>query len=154
MAKDKIAVRVNLRQNTNQKSDQYGHYYPYLDKNHTLSLRGLAKHISDHGSIYTRDVVQGVLTQLSECIPELCAQGIPVKIDGLGTFSPYIESTKEGVAQLSDAQGASPEDFVAGVHVGEVLDVLGRRRRDRGLQEPAEEVRPAVQEDGYHEPGS
>ena len=65
MAKDKIAVRVNLRQNTNQKSDQYGHYYPYLDKNHTLSLRGLARHIADHGSIYTRDVVQGVLTQMS-----------------------------------------------------------------------------------------
>ena len=75
MAKDKIAVRVNLRQNTNQKSDQYGHYYPYLDKNHTLSLRGLARHIADHGSIYTRDVVQGVLTQLSECIPWWRAEG-------------------------------------------------------------------------------
>ena len=122
MAKDKITVRVNLRQNTNQKSDQYGHYYPYLDKNHTLSLRGLARHIADHGSIYTRDVVQGVLTQLSECIPELCAQGVPVKLDGLGTFSPYIESTKDGATTLADAQGASPADFVAGVHVRFIPD--------------------------------
>ncbi len=57
-----------------------------------------------------------------ECIPELCAQGVPVKLDGLGTFSPYIESTKDGATTLADAQGASPADFVAGVHVRFIPD--------------------------------
>ena len=59
-----IELRVNLRANTNEKSDQFGRLYAELQRNRTLSLRGLAKHISDHGSIYTIDIVYGVLAKL------------------------------------------------------------------------------------------
>ena len=58
-----IELRVNLRKNNNEKSDNFGKLYAELDTNKTLSLRGLAKHIADHGSIYTRDVITGVLTK-------------------------------------------------------------------------------------------
>ena len=34
---------------------------------------------------------------MSSCITELLSQGNPVKIDGLGTFVPTVESTKEGI---------------------------------------------------------
>ena len=83
-----VEMKVNLRKNTNEKSDQFGKYYAELERKRTLSLRGLAKHITDHGSIYTRDVVEGVLIKLTQCVPELLAQGQPVKLDGLGTFYP------------------------------------------------------------------
>ena len=75
-----IELRVNLRANNNEKSDNFGRLYPELERNRTLSLRGLAKHISEHGSIYTRDIVEGVLTKLCQCVPELLAQGQPVKL--------------------------------------------------------------------------
>ena len=65
---NQIELRVNLRANNNEKSDQFGRLYAELDRNRTLSLRGLAKHISEHGSIYTRDIVEGVLTKLCQCI--------------------------------------------------------------------------------------
>ena len=112
-----IEVRVNLRKNNNEKSDQFGRYYPSIDRRHTLSLRGLSKHISDHGSIYTRDVVEGVLTKLTQCIPELLSQGIPVKLDGLGTFYPTIEAVNGGIESIEAAKEVSAASVVEGVHV-------------------------------------
>ncbi len=112
-----IEVRVNLRKNNNEKSDQFGRYYPSIDRRRTLSLRGLSKHISDHGSIYTRDVVEGVLTKLTQCIPELLSQGIPVKLDGLGTFYPTIEAVNGGIESIEAAKEVSAASVVEGVHV-------------------------------------
>lgn len=112
-----IEMRVNLRKNTNEKSDQFGKLYAELDVNKTLSLRGLAAHIAEHGSIYTRDVIVGVLTKLSECIPELVAQGQPVKLDGLGTFYPTAKNVPGGLADIAAAKATTPAAVVEGVHV-------------------------------------
>ena len=61
-----IELRVNLRANNNEKSDNFGKLYPELERNRTLSLRGLAKHISEHGSIYTRDIVDDSVLKKSK----------------------------------------------------------------------------------------
>jgi predicted histone-like DNA-binding protein len=127
-----IELRVNLRANNNEKSDNFGKLYPELERNRTLSLRGLAKHISEHGSIYTRDIVEGVLTKLCQCIPELLAQGQPVKLDGLGTFYPTAEAVNGGLADVEAAKGMAPSAAVQGIHVrylpdGTQLDNLTSR---------------------------
>ncbi len=112
-----IEMRVNLRKNNNEKSDNFGKLYAELDRKRTLSLRGLAKHISDHGSIYTRDIVEGVLTKLCQCVPELLAQGVPVKLDGLGTFYPTAKNKSGGLANVEEAKNTNPETLVEGVRV-------------------------------------
>ena len=112
-----IELRVNLRANTNEKSDQFGRLYAELQRNRTLSLRGLAKHISDHGSIYTIDIVYGVLAKLCQCIPELLAQGQPVKLDGLGTFYPTAKNEHGGLESVEAAKNMTPEQAVEGVRV-------------------------------------
>ena len=112
-----IELRVNLRANTNEKSDQFGRLYAELQRNRTLSLRGLAKHISDHGSIYTIDIVYGVLAKLCQCIPELLAQGQPVKLDGLGTFYPTAKNEHGGLESVEAAKNLTPEQAVEGVRV-------------------------------------
>ena len=112
-----IELRVNLRANTNEKSDQFGRLYAELQRNRTLSLRGLAKHISDHGSIYTIDIVYGVLAKLCQCIPELLAQGQPVKLDGLGTFYPTAKNEHGGLESVEAAKNLTPEQDVEGVRV-------------------------------------
>ena len=48
---------INLRQNKNDKSPAYGKYFPEVDVQKTLSLRGFAKHMTDHGSVYGRDLI-------------------------------------------------------------------------------------------------
>ena len=52
MATNEIKLGINLRQNKNSKNAGYGKYYPEVDTQTTLTLRGFAKHMSDHGCIY------------------------------------------------------------------------------------------------------
>ena len=92
MANTKISMLYDLHQSNMENSPSYGKWYPRVVRRDTLSLRGLADHISDHGSIYTRDVVLGVLTKFTACLIELVSQGIGVKLDGLGTFYPTLEA--------------------------------------------------------------
>ena len=117
MADNNIVMRINLRQNRNQKSDNYGHYYPYLQRVSTLSTRGFCKHMAEHGTMFDRATITGVMTTMQGCLIELLSQGVAVKLDGIGTFYPSVESVKEGAASLEAASDAGAEGLVAGIHV-------------------------------------
>ena len=88
MATNEIKMGINLRQNKNIKNSGYGKYYPEVDTQETLTLKGFAKHMSDHGSIYSLDLIEGVLKKITQCLPELISQGVPIRLDPLGTFLP------------------------------------------------------------------
>jgi predicted histone-like DNA-binding protein len=60
----------------------------------------MAEHIMKHGSIYTEDVVIGVITKLKSCMQEMLADGYKVKLDGIGTLYPVL--TSKGVADAKD----------------------------------------------------
>ena len=132
-----IELRVNLRKNNNEKSDSFGKLYAELETNKTLSLRGLAKHIADHNSIYGRDVIDGDLTKLSECVIELVAQGQPVKLDCLGTFYPTAKNVAGGIASIADAKKMAPALQVAGIHVrfepegAQLDDITSKKMKER-----------------------
>ena len=66
----------------------------------TLKLTDMAEHIMKHGSVYTEDVVLGVITKLKSCIQEMLADGYKVKLDGIGTLYPVLSS--QGVADAKD----------------------------------------------------
>ena len=118
MASQKIAMGINLRQNKIIGSSAYGKYYPEVDTQKTLSLRGFAKHMTDHGSLYGRAIVEGVLMQITECLPELVAQGIPVQLGNLGTFYPTAEVAKDGaVLDIPQMDGLNPNDIVKAIHI-------------------------------------
>ena len=109
---------INLRQNKIVGSSAYGKYYPEVDQQKTLSLRGFAKHMTDHGSLYGRAIVEGVLMQITECLPELVAQGVPVQLGNLGTFYPTAEVAKNGaVNDIPDMDGLNPNDIVKAIHI-------------------------------------
>ena len=107
MAKENIALGINLRKNKIETSSGYGKYYPEVDVQKTLSLRGFAKHMTDHGSIYGRDIVEGVLLKITECLPELVAQGVPVQLGSLGTFYPTAEVAEGAAVESIEAMGDS-----------------------------------------------
>ena len=46
----------------------------------TLSLNDMAEHIMKHGTVYTEDVVIGVITKLKNCIQEMLSDGYKVKL--------------------------------------------------------------------------
>ena len=118
MAKEKIALGINLRQNKITGNAGFGKYYPEVDVQKTLSLRGFAKHMTDHGSMFGRDVLEAVLIKITECLPELVSQGVPVQLDGLGTFYPTAQVKKDaGVANIAAMDGLNPNDIVEAIHI-------------------------------------
>ena len=68
----------------------------------TLNTRKMANHISEHGSIYTPDVVFGVLEKFRSCMLEMLMNSRKVKIDGLGTFYCTIENQKGGAVSKEE----------------------------------------------------
>ncbi len=116
MATNEIKMGINLRQNKNVKNSGYGKYYPEVDVQATLSLKGFAKHMSDHGSIYGGDIVEGVLKKITQCLPELLSQGVPVQLEPLGTFLPTC-SVNKPLADIAAMEGADPNEVVKGVHI-------------------------------------
>lgn len=93
-------IRYCLQKCTNNKSSAYDKYYAKPVSQGTVNLDELAAHISDHGSVYTRDVVVGVMTKMVDCINELLAQGYKVKLGELGTF--YNSIRNDGKKAVSD----------------------------------------------------
>ena len=72
-----------LKQFNNDQSPVNGRWFAYVNRPGILSTRGLANHMVEHGMTNKADVL-AMLAKLSECIPELVAQGYSVKLDGIG----------------------------------------------------------------------
>ena len=89
-------IFYELRQNKNSLSKIFGKWFAHSKTVETLNTRKLAQHISEHGSIYTPDVVYGVLEKFRSCLIEMLLDSKRVKIDGLGTFFTTIENEKGG----------------------------------------------------------
>ena len=87
-----------LKQNKNTTSKIFGKWFAQAKSVETMNTRKLASHIAEHGSIYTPDVVFGVLEKFRSCMLEMLLNSRRVKIDGLGTFYTTIENQKGGSA--------------------------------------------------------
>ena len=83
----------------------------------TLNLADMAEHIMKHGTVYTEDVVIGVITKMKNCIQEMLADGYKVKLDGIGTLYPKV--TSKGVA---DAKDFSAQDDITRVGISFLAD--------------------------------
>ena len=118
MAENKIPFRVAYKKNDNQYNAGYGQYYPEAYNEKTLSLQGLIERIAFDQSVYSRDIVKGVIQRLTAVMVELLQSGQPVKWDGLGTFTPKVESSKNGVSKADMQAGkANVGQDVAGIHI-------------------------------------
>ena len=117
MAVRKIAFPVVYQQNQNAQSEAYGKYYPKPYKPDTLSLRGLVERVAMDQSVYSRDIVEGVIQRLTKVMVELLQGGQPVKWDGLGTFTPTVESVKGGATEAQLKAGIDVREVIAGVHI-------------------------------------
>ena len=106
------------KQNQNEQSAAYGKYYPEAYLPETLSLRGLIERVAFDQSVYSRDIAEGVIQRLTRVMVELLTGGQPVKWDGLGTFTPKIESVKGGLTETQLKTGSvSVRDAIEGVHI-------------------------------------
>ena len=95
-------IFYQLRQNKNVESKIYGKWFAHSKSVETMNTRKLSQHISEHGSIYTPDVVFGVLEKFRSCLLEMLLESKSVKIDGLGTFYTTLENEPGGADKEED----------------------------------------------------
>ena len=96
MATNSLTMGYVLRKFKNARSSANNRWFAYVDNKGVLSTRGLAQHMKEHGVVGNRADIENILIRLSECIPELVAQGYSVKLDSIGIFFPTIANTKGG----------------------------------------------------------
>ena len=101
MATNTLIMSYVLKKMQNVKSPVNNRWFAYVNSNGILSTRGLANHMVDHGMTNKSDVL-AMLSKLSECIPELVAQGYSVKLDSIGIFYPVIANAKGGADSVED----------------------------------------------------
>ena len=92
-------------QNKNSENNGYGKYYGRLVSQSTMDTDDICRHIAKHGTIYTSDVVKGVVEKFISCFEELLMEGYKLKLEGLGTF--YLSSSTEGAESESDFTAAN-----------------------------------------------
>ena len=98
----KILYEIYKNDIKDSESVMYGKWYARLKSTETMSLAKMAKHISEHGSVFTEDVVEGVMKKFKTCLVEMLLESKKVKITGLGTFYLTAECQKGGADKEED----------------------------------------------------
>ena len=107
-------IIYDVYQNKNAQNAAYGKYFGRIVHTETLNTRKLARHIADHGSVYTQDVVEGVLTKAESCILEMLLESKKIKLEGLGTFYLMAENKKGGAVSIDKF---NPKSSFKGLHI-------------------------------------
>ena len=98
----KILYEVYQNDIKDSENVMYGKWYARLKSIETMSIEKLAKHISEHGSVFTADVVEGVMKKFKTCLLEMLLESKKVKVAGLGTFYLTCECQKGGADKESE----------------------------------------------------
>ena len=101
-------------QNKNRKSNAYGKFYARVGPVGTMDTDQICAHIAEHGTIYTSDIVKGVVEKFINCFEELLLEGYKLKLDGLGTF--YLSINTEGTE--------TEEEFIPNANIKKVRVVF------------------------------
>ena len=94
--KNTLTMGYVLKKFKNARSSANNRWFAHVDRQGTLSTRGLAEHMIDHGLVANRSEVEAILAKLSE------SQGYGVKFDGIGIFYPSIANVKGGAETVAD----------------------------------------------------
>ena len=157
-------IIYDVYQNKNDQNAAYGKYYGRIVHTETLNTHKLARHIAEHGSVYTEDVVAGVLTKAESCIVEMLLESKKIKLEGLGTFYLMAQNKKGGAPSLDKF---NPKTTFSGLHIRFLpdsasdvqlnsKDVLAKATFmwAEDLKRDAAEARPNTPSDGGSSSGS
>ena len=123
-----IQYSVGLMANP-QKPEEAKKAYAFLQLTGNIDINELAAHIIDHGSVFSKGTIVGVLTDLVVCTKELIRQGYKVSFGDLGSFEPSLSS--EGAKTKDEFTDANIKEIRVNFNIGEGLLNL---RRDVSLQ--------------------
>lgn len=85
--------------------------YAYAQSDLFMSIEQFAEHISSHGSLYSEDIVEGVLKKAVKCMVEKLKEGYKIDLGALGMF--YVTIINKGWQELPE----NLKDFNPAIHI-------------------------------------
>jgi predicted histone-like DNA-binding protein len=98
------------------ESEQAGKLYARVSYKQTMSVQDMAKHMSEHNTVFSEGSITGILIDFVKCVREMVLMGNTVKIDNLAIFKATVEAN--GLETLYDAEN----DKVAQATIGTLAE--------------------------------
>ena len=84
------------------ETEQAGKLYARVSYKQTLSVQDMARHMSEHNTMFSEGSITGILIDFVKCVREQVLNGNTVKIDNLAIFKATVEAN--ALETLYDAQ--------------------------------------------------
>ena len=98
------------------ETEQAGKNYARVSYKETLTVQDMAKHMSEHNTMFSEGSITGILIDFVKCVREQVLNGNTVKIDNLAIFKATVEAN--GLETLYDAE----TDKVAQATIGTLAE--------------------------------
>ena len=85
-------IRYVKYQNNGHIQGVAGKWYLRVKHSETVDLDGLAEHMAQHNTPYSKGAIKGILEDMVKCIQELLLDSKKVKLPNLGIFAIGIKS--------------------------------------------------------------
>ena len=102
--------------NESSETEQAGKLYARVSYKETLSVQDMAKHMSEHNTVFSEGSITGILIDFVKCVREQVLMGNTVKIDNLAIFKATVEAN--GLETMYDAEA----DKVAQATIGTLAE--------------------------------
>ena len=102
--------------NESSETEQAGKNYARVSYKETLTVQDMAKHMSEHNTVFSEGSITGILIDFVKCVREQVLNGNTVKIDNLAIFKAAVEAN--GLETLYDAE----TDKVAQATIGTLAE--------------------------------
>ena len=100
----------------NSETEQAGKLYARVSYKQTLSVQDMAKHMSEHNTMFSEGSITGILIDFVKCVREQVLSGNTVKIDNIAIFKATVEAN--ALETLYDAEN----DKTASASIGTLAE--------------------------------
>ena len=106
--------------------------YAYCQNDNYMDIEKFSEHISTHGSVYSEDIIEGVLKKAVKCMVEKFKEGYRIDLGVLGVFYPRI--INKSWRELP----VMPKDFIPSLHIQGINIVWERSEKLSNLGDDIE----------------
>ena len=131
------------------ETEQAGKLYARVSYKQTLSVQDMARHMSEHNTMFSEGSITGVLIDFVKCVREQILMGNTVKIDNLAIFKATVEANAletlydaENDKVASASMGTLPEGAKTGAAV-KTVKLLAQSTGDFTREELKKDVKLA-----------
>ena len=131
------------------ETEQAGKLYARVSYKQTLNVQDMARHMSEHNTMFSEGSITGILIDFVKCVREQILMGNTVKIDNLAIFKATVEANAletlydaENDKVASATMGTLPEGAKTGAAV-KTVKLLAQSTGDFTREELKKDVKLA-----------